>query len=91
MSEVNEVERGVLSRSDPLSLGRQPQTGVSSTMAKVGVPYDLDSVRAEWIGERAPVTDGRYPVEYDPIRRRCRMVDDKKARNRASTRTNALR
>lgn len=60
-------------------------------MAKVGVPYDLDSVRAEWIGKRAPVTDGRYPVKYEPIRRHGRMVDDKKARNRASTRTNASR
>ena len=43
---------------------------------KVGTPYDLDAVRAEWIGKRTPVTQGRYPVEYDPIRRHCHMVED---------------
>jgi acyl dehydratase len=45
-------------------------------MAKVGTPYDIDAVRSEWIGKRTPVTPGRYPVEYDPIRRYCHMVED---------------
>jgi acyl dehydratase len=46
-------------------------------MAKVGTPYDLEAVRKEWIGKRTPVADGRYPVEYDPIRRYCHMVEDR--------------
>lgn len=46
-------------------------------MAKVGTPYDIDAVRKEWVGKRTPTTPGRYPVEYDPIRRYCHMVEDK--------------
>ena len=40
--------------------------------------YDLDAVRAEWIGKvLSPSTSAaRYPVEYDPIRRHCHMVGD---------------
>lgn len=45
-------------------------------MVKVGRPYDIEAVRADWIGKRAPLTPGRYPVEYDPIRRHCHMVED---------------
>lgn len=45
-------------------------------MVKVGTPYDLEAVRRDWIGKRTPVTPGRYPVEYDPIRRYCHMVED---------------
>lgn len=38
--------------------------------------YDIEAVRAEWIGKKTPRTSGRYPVEYDPIRRHCHMVED---------------
>ncbi len=38
--------------------------------------YDIEAVRQKYIGfETAPVR-GRYPVEHDPIRRHCHMVDD---------------
>jgi acyl dehydratase len=39
-------------------------------------PYDIEAVRAEWIGKKSEVKPGRYPVEYDAIRRHCHMVDD---------------
>lgn len=38
--------------------------------------YDIDKVRAEYIGKETPLRAGRYPVEQDPIRRYCHMVDD---------------
>jgi len=38
--------------------------------------YDIEAVRAEWIGKKTPRSHGRYPVEYDPIRRHCHMVED---------------
>ena len=38
--------------------------------------YDLDAVRAQWIGKLISEAHGRYPVEYDPIRRHCHMVGD---------------
>jgi acyl dehydratase len=40
------------------------------------VDYDLDQVRREWIGKVVATSSGRYPVEYDPIRRYCHMVGD---------------
>ena len=45
-------------------------------MSQVKGVYDLAAVRQEWIGRRSPVSVGRYPVEYDPIRRHCHMVED---------------
>ena len=39
-------------------------------------PYDVDAVRSEWIGRKTEVVPGRYPVEYDSIRRHCHMVED---------------
>jgi acyl dehydratase len=45
-------------------------------MVKVDEPYDIAAVRAEWSGRTTAVTPGRYPVEYDPIRRHCHMIDD---------------
>ncbi len=39
-------------------------------------PYDIDAVRAEWIGKTDEIKHGRYPVEYDAIRRHCHMVED---------------
>jgi acyl dehydratase len=41
------------------------------------VGYDLDQVRREWIGRVVATSAGRYPVEYDPIRRYCHMVGDR--------------
>ncbi len=38
--------------------------------------YDLETVRHEWIGKLISQSSGRYPVEYDPIRRHCHMVGD---------------
>lgn len=38
--------------------------------------YDIEAVRAEWIGKKTPRSHGRYPVEHDPIRRHCHMVED---------------
>lgn len=38
--------------------------------------YDLDAVRAQWIGKLISEAHGRYPVEHDPIRRHCHMVGD---------------
>ena len=45
-------------------------------MTKVEGEYDIEAVRAEWIGRKTPLYHGRYPVEYDPIRRYCHMVED---------------
>jgi acyl dehydratase len=42
----------------------------------VAGPYNLEAARAEWIGKKTTRTAGRYPVEYDPIRRHCHMVED---------------
>ena len=38
--------------------------------------YNLDAIRQKYIGLEIAVTKGRYPVEYDPIRRHCHMVED---------------
>lgn len=38
--------------------------------------YDIAAVRAKWVGFETAPSRGRYPVEYDPIRRHCHMVDD---------------
>ncbi len=45
-------------------------------MARVEGDYDIEAVRAEWIGRATPVVPGRYPVEYDSIRRHCHMGED---------------
>ena len=41
-----------------------------------GDSYNIDEVKANWIGKKTEVSTGRYPVEYDPIRRHCHMVED---------------
>jgi acyl dehydratase len=46
-------------------------------MVKATGPYDIEAVRKEWKGQATEVTPGRYPVEYDPIRRHCHMVEDR--------------
>jgi len=38
-------------------------------------PYDLEKVKKECIGKESVTVNGRYPVEYEPIRRYCQMVD----------------
>ena len=38
--------------------------------------YDIDAVRAEWVGRSLGESHGRYPVEHEPIRRHCHMVGD---------------
>jgi hypothetical protein len=38
--------------------------------------YDVEAVRRAWEGHETPLEWGRYPVEHDPIRRHCHMVDD---------------
>ena len=38
--------------------------------------YDVKAVKEQWEGYETPLQWGLYPVEHDPIRRHCRMVDD---------------
>lgn len=38
--------------------------------------FDIDNIRETWIGRIVSKTDGRYPVEYDAIRRHCHMTGD---------------
>ena len=38
--------------------------------------YDIEAVRAEWVGRSLGESRGRYPVEHEPIRRHCHMVGD---------------
>lgn len=38
--------------------------------------YDIEAVRKTWEGSETELVWGRYPVEHDPIRRHCHMVDD---------------
>jgi acyl dehydratase len=40
------------------------------------VAWDLEAVRRAWEGHETPLAWGRYPIEHDPIRRHCHMVDD---------------
>jgi len=38
--------------------------------------YDIHAVREEWVGKLISEARGRYPVEFDAIRRHCHMVGD---------------
>jgi acyl dehydratase len=38
--------------------------------------YDIEAVRAKYIGFETARARGRYPVEHDTIRRHCHMVED---------------
>jgi hypothetical protein len=40
------------------------------------VAYDVEAVKKQWEGYETPLTWGRYPVEHEPIRRHCHMLDD---------------
>jgi hypothetical protein len=39
--------------------------------------YDAAVVKARWEGHETPLQPGRYPVEFDAIRRHCHMVEDR--------------
>lgn len=36
--------------------------------------YELEKIKNEWVGREAEKVYGKYPVEYEPIRRHCQMV-----------------
>lgn len=38
--------------------------------------YDIEAVRQQYVGFTTAKAQGRYPVEHDPIRRHCHMVED---------------
>jgi acyl dehydratase len=38
--------------------------------------YDIEVVKSAWIGSIVARSEGRYPVEYDAIRRYCNMIHD---------------
>ena len=38
--------------------------------------YDIKAVKQQWEGHETPLVWGRYPVEHEPIRRHCHMLDD---------------
>ena len=38
--------------------------------------YDIEAVREKYVGFQTAKAQGRYPVEHDPIRRHCHMVED---------------
>src|SRR5688572_4264832 len=38
--------------------------------------YDIEEIRQKYVGFETAEARGRYPVEYDAIRRHCHMVDD---------------
>jgi hypothetical protein len=38
--------------------------------------YDVKAVKRQWEGFETPLEWGRYPVEHEPIRRACHMLDD---------------
>ncbi len=38
--------------------------------------YNIEHVRKDWINRLISSSEGRYPVEFDPIRRHCHMVGD---------------
>jgi hypothetical protein len=40
------------------------------------VAYDVEAVKEQWEGYETPLRWGRYPVEHEPIRRHCQMLDD---------------
>ena len=40
------------------------------------MPYDIKVVKRQWEGHETPLRWGRYPVEHEPIRRHCHMLDD---------------
>lgn len=42
--------------------------------------YDIKAVKQQWEGHETPLVWGRYPVEHEPIRRHCHMLDDSNPR-----------
>ena len=47
-----------------------------NTPAVDGPAFDVAAVRSQWVDRVVSRSAGRYPVEYDPIRRYCHMVGD---------------
>ena len=45
-------------------------------MANTGKIYELEKIKKEWVGREAEKVYGKYPVEYEPIRRHCQMVNN---------------
>lgn len=45
-------------------------------MGNAGGAYDLEKIKSEWTGKETERLYGKYPVEYEPIRRHCQMVDN---------------
>ncbi len=51
----------------------------SSAIREVGrlaPKYNIEKVRKKYVGFTTTPAKGRYPVEYEPIRRHCHMVED---------------
>lgn len=42
--------------------------------------FDLEAVKAKWIGQKTPKIRAKYPVEHEPIRRHCLMVGNENPR-----------
>ena len=38
--------------------------------------YEVKAGKREWEGHETELQWGRYPVEHEPIRRHCHMIDD---------------
>ena len=38
--------------------------------------YDIKAIKRQWEGKETTLAWGRYPVEHEPIRRFCHMLDD---------------
>ena len=38
--------------------------------------YDVKTVKREWEGHETALAWRRYPVEHEPIRRHCHIIDD---------------
>jgi acyl dehydratase len=52
----------------------EPAPEEEARMVKVAPDaFDIDAIRAEFIGKQGPRSDGLYPVEHDPIRRHEHM------------------
>lgn len=53
-----------------------PRTRTKVGSALTRDDYDIEAVRSAWIGTVVARSQGRYPVECDPIRRYCNMIHD---------------
>jgi len=68
----------VKQRPDPIGisyLSRFKEAFQMDVFKVVSGPYDFNKVREECVGKESVTVQARYPVEYEPIRRYCQMVD----------------